>query len=824
MLKAATSSAGDRQTLHLCGHMANDVARHLERMRPGLLRKTPRAPENGPKWIGDRNAKRSTTGREAKVLLFPTWQEVRQKCLDGASTGDDAKVTLWSYIRAYQGKRSGSKDTLYVLRRQDIHDLLSEVQKLLELENPWTWIRAPQDNVAALQRDILASLSFHKGVDHVYVEPRGQYDLVLSGSDHQSAARKIHSLIAGPVAVRGGTCFGPGCTGMGGSNVDLNVFEEPVVDHGPRVGFWMTACAEIDATAKVIERTRLFYPDEYIFLVSDCGFDYSELAKKHNVTLITPDQSSPEVNAQRKQKAALRAAYGMGTNQYGMDVASWLGWWFKAAEESGCDWLIHLEDDVWTSHRHDPVKLPPSNVGIAGPSFRNNMRYPDQLYNWLNANAADTVKRPIQPYYNGMGASIVSTEALRRLESRLSDIDISTLHEYDRRFMRGTDITMCLLMLMVGYDVDVWTDCVDLREVPNYHQGEDVEGIAFQHGRKDFYNTELAGAHAALLPWQVFEHPSHASAQAKRKTLIILNARSDISLWEIGMRMKGFFDQEVYFFECRKAISGQFHALDFTALQKQEADFRQYLQNWENGPASGPTASTTVLAVSDWWSTVAQVLGDRLRQWPADRLAEVTVRYVHLYIPLQNVVTSEDNQLAVLHRLIEFCMMTGRARDDTNFVEAVTLADLEKAVDRLGDMSTVRDTTLGMMKRMLGYAGEGDAMLLSPKIEHDLVVNLADKTSMLDIAEEIAKNAQQSTISTKIIDFMQTVRGAGVPWHHDCEAMDNDSAAGRYTPEVCQGCFNFMSTYWAMKGLLEHDDEVLEMARKSSREAWGLAV
>ena len=779
----------DTQTLHLHGHMANDVAHRLDRMRPGVLRKN-ETTETVRRWTGD-----GTT--ETKVLLFPTWQEVHQKGMDDVITGVGPATTLLNYTRAYQGKPSASKSTLYALTRDAVHDLFSAIHEQRHGPNAGLAV-LQKDNITTLHRDVLARLNFHEGVGRVYVEPRGEYDLVLQGSNAQHAASKINSLLGLPVGVKGKSCFGRGCAGKSGTAVDLHVAEVPAVHaHEPRVGFWMTACAQMHATEQVIARARKFYPHEYIFLVSDCGFDYRAIAEKYNVELYFPDHASPEANGLRKQKAALRAAYGMGTNQYGMDVHAWLTWWFMAAKKSGCDWLVHLEDDVWTSRRHDPLKLPHSNVGIAGPWFKSRTLYSDQLQTWLTKHAPGTVKRPLLPYYNGQGASIVSTAALRKLEGKLSTIDVSILHEFDRRMMRGTDISLCVLMLMSGYDVEVWKDAVHLQEVPNYHEGDDIPGVAFQHGRKDFYDAGAAGAHADLLPWQVVKpakRQSSPSSQERKKTLIILNARSDMSTWEIGMRMKGFTNQQVKFYECRTAVAGRLRALDFTALKTQEEWFLYYYNSWEKQPASGPGAFTMVLAVSDWWSTIAQTLAGRLRKWPANKLKEVNISYVHLYVPLRDVVTPGNSTEAVLSRLIEFCMVMGPARDASNAVESVTFKNLQDLVHRLGGTPDVSEKTLSTVRKMLGFVGGKDIMALSPKVEHDLVVNLSSKNSMVEVAEEIINHAQKSTNSTKIMDYIasgQTVR----PWHQDCNGLNLGSLTGQPTPEAYQSCFKYISEY-----------------------------
>ena len=296
----------------------------------------------------------------------------------------------------------------------------------------------------------------------------------------------------------------------------------------PTVGFFYTTCEQPQALEEVLRRVRAFYPTEFIYLYSDCGVDFREIGRRYRCHYVQRSFDAAG-DGVAKARQALRGAVGMGYNQYGMGYAQWLALWKDAAVASGCDWLVHLEDDVMCHQRHSARHLPPPDVGIAGP-VTPDMGFSRPLLDHLTETAPVSVRRPLLAFYNGMGASIVNTKAIREMHARFADVDTALLHSLDFRVIRATDATINALMPLLGYNTAVWRDAYMPGQAPPPRRP-----VAFVHGEKRKYTA--AATHDAVMPVESVAAKTATPFATAHRVLLLVNTYADLSAWEIMTRV-----------------------------------------------------------------------------------------------------------------------------------------------------------------------------------------------------------------------------------------------------------------------------------------------
>lgn len=622
------------------------------------------------------------------------------------------------------------------------------VDSLRRLAKAFAWSQdAPKNanayalNRGAINRLVAAIPNVSKGAK-VSLEHELNTVLGLKGLPTSTMVYALKPQAAGPLDV----------WPLSGSNFN-------VAPPGKRLGFFYTTCSQQSAMEKVLSRCREHYPTEFIYLYSDCAYDFSDVAKKYNCHY-AQRAGDPDQDGAKKSKLALQSSYGMGYNQYGMGVNEWLGLWRDAASLSDADWLVHLEDDVITRKRHDPELLPGPEIGIAGPICPH-QKYMPHLLNYLKAKAPASVARPLIDFYNGMGASLVSTKAIKELTPEaMRNIDFAEIHYRDPRVMRATDATINVALLMLGYGAQVWKDA----SMPTYETPD--LGInasaAFEHGDKEAYTA--SNTHADVMPWQapggscfgtshnayraIHAHPEHPPSalcpESTNRHIIVLNGGIGVSMWEYAMRMQKLMKVETICLETRVGATSRLRGLHHETHEDQAHRGVNMVNHWLSGETY--KAPIAVVAISDVWGSGLKHIADAIeRHNSACPAAKVHTSFVMLHVDPSDFVQSEysDAQL-VYNSLVEYSMLMKQAPLSQNRVTTVTR---QQIADIVGEATTLYGFTksdneqmgsevLRFTERRLGL-DEANEVKTAPAFDYDLVINLSSPklTSMYEVSQ-----------------------------------------------------------------------------------------
>ena len=211
------------------------------------------------------------------------------------------------------------------------------------------------------------------------------------------------------------------------------------------------------ATYESLKAFREHFPDAPLYLVSDNGDDFSDLAEHFKCDYQHYTESS-----------------GNGrTTEF--DTHAQAMKWFRRLENTcrACpeaDWIVILEDDVRTQ---GPIKYPPP-APMAGPctmpfteaaKYAIKLRHPDLIVNG----------------YSGCGGTIISREAL--LDCMNGFYDIGQVALLDNRLARHSDAMLTYLFLWNGYGNEPWKDHAERS------RGVGRIDAAFEHQFKDFYGN-----------------------------------------------------------------------------------------------------------------------------------------------------------------------------------------------------------------------------------------------------------------------------------------------------------------------------------------------
>ena len=241
---------------------------------------------------------------------------------------------------------------------------------------------------------------------------------------------------------------------------DRNNLEKKYVDL--KIGVYFQVFNQKKATFETLKSFRKYYPDAPVYLLSDKGDDFSEIARHFNC-----DYEYSEENI----------AYWPCKN-----IPGWLSRLNKVCEKYyDCDWILLLEDDVRV---RDKISYAPRGH-MCGQGGGNNLKRGKQIsmkakkYLWnlfpdLEINGI-----------SGCGGSIFHRQSFIDCYKNIEKYDVEKLKELDKGLSWATDFALTFFFLMNGLLVRRWLDHSD-EFAKNYGPAS-----ALDHYFKVYYKQSL---------------------------------------------------------------------------------------------------------------------------------------------------------------------------------------------------------------------------------------------------------------------------------------------------------------------------------------------
>ena len=231
-----------------------------------------------------------------------------------------------------------------------------------------------------------------------------------------------------------------------------------------KIGAYYQCYRDKYATYMALQSFRKYYIDAPVYLVSDGGDDFSNIAKYFNC------------DYDRKKRM------GNGTTTRGNNITEWFNRLAETCNKyKDVDWIIILEDDVYT--RGKIKHLPPAP--LAGPCT---MPFTDK---------AIAAIRKLHPHikingYSGCGGSIFHRETFLKCINNM--YDPKWANQLDSRIHYDSDASLTFLFLYNGYENELWLDQSELS------RGYGNPNAAFDHQYKKHYNKQWDDSFLIKMP------------------------------------------------------------------------------------------------------------------------------------------------------------------------------------------------------------------------------------------------------------------------------------------------------------------------------------
>ena len=206
-----------------------------------------------------------------------------------------------------------------------------------------------------------------------------------------------------------------------------------------RIGAYLQVYKNDGKAECTLKSFRKFYPDSPIYLVSDAGDDFSELANKYNCQYE-------------------HSGYNTGVDKQGFDrekMLTWIGRFKRCCDYCNTEYILYLEDDVYV---RSPIEID-KNWDIAGvygePAPQVIFDYISSKYQGCNFNTK---------MYGACGGAIYKREIISNNYDKMVEF---INNEFDH--IRGNvhymiqflDFTMICLYMWLGYGYSLNTNTVE---------------------------------------------------------------------------------------------------------------------------------------------------------------------------------------------------------------------------------------------------------------------------------------------------------------------------------------------------------------------------
>lgn len=232
------------------------------------------------------------------------------------------------------------------------------------------------------------------------------------------------------------------------------------------------------ATYMVLKKFRMFYPNSKIFLFSNNGYDYTEMAKEFNC----------EYNHLKKEIAGVSHAYNMLSEKemidlfyYFLDICRYV------YQKSSARFIIKLEDDLDIRGSIDVSNL---KGAINGPTLH---KLPMDIFNQFNNYYPEYKLSPIinDVFFSGHGGCIFDRKKIvdclmkKNIIEKIIDLYINL------RILNGyliDDVFFSILVIVCGYTIYTTEHQLELKYF--FSQKDDPKYVVL-HDYKEYYDQPM---------------------------------------------------------------------------------------------------------------------------------------------------------------------------------------------------------------------------------------------------------------------------------------------------------------------------------------------
>mmetsp|Transcript_17509 Transcript_17509/g.29351 ORF Transcript_17509/g.29351 Transcript_17509/m.29351 type:complete len:326 (-) Transcript_17509:36-1013(-) len=201
------------------------------------------------------------------------------------------------------------------------------------------------------------------------------------------------------------------------------------------------------AAKAVFDRVRLFYPSAPIYILTDRGgIDLSYFCRNDS-------------NCQSTLVSSVKFghAYKAVQNHLTQEIIDTMYVYFdhmaRAAEWGGCEFMLHLEEDVWYNRALTEAERPPADAG-GGNNNKTNDRFSLKLQKYMVEKSGNP-NLGILLYIAG-GSYFRSAALIDSVRNYMRKLDWFTLHSLDNKIASAWDTVPAVLFHLSGYKTAYW--------------------------------------------------------------------------------------------------------------------------------------------------------------------------------------------------------------------------------------------------------------------------------------------------------------------------------------------------------------------------------
>lgn len=225
------------------------------------------------------------------------------------------------------------------------------------------------------------------------------------------------------------------------------------------LGFFYQTYDMPQTADKMLEKLRIHYPSNPIYIISDGGENFEAVANKYNCQYeyindnisfggdkwVAHADKIEETSIYKFLKRMQRAMISMGVN-----------------------WMMKFEDDVLING-----KLTLENIGLLNGISNVKNKFTDKVQTMINKKDC---------YFNHGGGSIIHVPTFLYLIDHLEEFmpTLQTLSYHDNRILKHDDVTIAILFYLAGYET---FDHPEIQNYPDY----DKENTKIIHNYKKYY-------------------------------------------------------------------------------------------------------------------------------------------------------------------------------------------------------------------------------------------------------------------------------------------------------------------------------------------------
>jgi hypothetical protein len=236
------------------------------------------------------------------------------------------------------------------------------------------------------------------------------------------------------------------------------------MDINKNVGFFYQCYKQTSATETVLNKVRIYFPNNPIYLICDDGYDMSYIAKKYNCKYV---HSFRNLCKEAKTKNLTNLSCNV--------TFEWLNRLLDGIKWCNTEYIINLEDDVICYNNITSLPIGDIN-GVYDCKWAPNTFSVEFLKYLTNKNIIPKYK-----YYGACGGFIMNANKFKTVMENTNIELLENLNKLDNRIGSTSDCTITALFLINNFTYYPWDDLKskwDDRTITTY---------AFYHPDKSYY-------------------------------------------------------------------------------------------------------------------------------------------------------------------------------------------------------------------------------------------------------------------------------------------------------------------------------------------------